>query len=243
MCKAGEYGVQCVWCGAMVSVIIPTLNAAPALGKTLAALVPAAVEGVVKEVVIVDGGSSDDTLRIADDAGARVIVTAPCRGGQLAAGAREARGKWLLFLHGDTVLEPGYIDEVDWFCRLTAPDEPKAAVFRFALDDDRYAARLMEAGVRLRTWALGLPYGDQGLLIGAAAYHRLGGFKPLPLMEDVDLVRRLGRSGITGLPSRAITSAERYRRDGYVRRVVRNVTCLTLFYLGVAPKRIAGIYR
>ncbi len=227
----------------MVSVIIPTLNAAPALGRTLAALVPAAVDGLVRELIIVDGGSGDATARIADEAGAELIVTEPCRGGQLAAGADLAKGQWLLFLHADTVLEPGFIEEIRTFCRRTAPDAPCAAVFRFALDDDRFAARLMEMGVAFRTRILGLPYGDQGLLISARAYHRLGGYKALPLMEDVDLVRRLGRGRITRLRTRAITSAERYRRDGYVRRIARNITCLTLFFLGVAPERIAGIYR
>jgi len=227
----------------MVSVIIPTLNAGPALGRTLAGLVPAAVDGLVRQLIIVDGGSSDETARIADEAGAITIVTDPCRGGQLAAGADAASGRWLLFLHADTVLEPGYIEHVRQYCRRTAPDALGAAVFRFALDDDRFAARVMEAGVRFRTWAFGLPYGDQGLLIGAAAYRQLGGFRPLPLMEDVDLVRRIGRRRITRLPARAITSAARYRRDGYVRRVVRNLTCLTLFFLGVAPERIAKLYR
>ncbi|VAW09998.1 Glycosyl transferase, group 2 family [hydrothermal vent metagenome] len=227
----------------MITVVIPTLNAAPALGRTLAALVPAAVEGLVKEVVIADGGSTDGTASIADAAGARLVATAPGRGGQLAAGADEARGRWLLFLHADTVLEPGYIAEVAAFCRRTAPSEPKAAVFRFALDDDRFAARLLEFGVRFRTGVIGLPYGDQGLLIGADAYRRLGGYKPLPLMEDVELVRRLGRGAITRFATRAVTSAERYRREGYGRRVARNITCLALYFLGVAPRRIAEFYR
>lgn len=227
----------------MISVVIPTLNAAPVLGRTLAALVPAAVEGLVKEVIVADGGSGDGTARIADAAGAILITTPPGRGGQLAAGADEARGRWLLFLHADTVLEPGFIAEARKFCRHSSPSETKAAVFRFALDDDRFAARLLEFGVRFRTGVVGLPYGDQGLLIGAASYRRLGGFKPLPLMEDVELVRRLGRRAITPLRSRAITSAERYRREGYPRRVVRNLTCLALYFLGVAPRRIAEIYR
>lgn len=227
----------------MISVVIPTLNAEPHLARTLAALVPAAIDGLVKEVVVVDGGSSDATLHIADEAGARVVAAPRGRGGQLAAGASEARGEWLLFLHADTVIEDGFEQEVLNFCRRFDPAEPRAGVFRLRFDDDSASARLLEAGVRFRTWALGLPYGDQGLLIGAAAYRRLGGYRPLPLMEDVDLVRRLGRGQLVRFAAHARTSAERYRRDGYARRIVRNLLCLSLYYAGVSPQRIARIYR
>ena len=100
------------------------------------------------------------------------------------------------------------------------PTEDPAAVFRLRLDDGAPAARRL---VAWRTRALGLPYGDQGLLIPSALYRSLGGYGPIPLMEDVDIVRRLGRKRIVLLDADAITSAERYRRAGYLGRSARNL--------------------
>lgn len=228
----------------MISIVIPTLNAESGLAASLSALVTATVEGLVREVIIVDGGSTDRTLSIADQAGARIVTSEPGRGRQLRAGAEAARFGWLLFLHADTVLEPGWEREV-WALveRVEIGERPEtAAAFRFALDDLGFLPRLVEAGVGLRSSAMRLPYGDQGLLIPRRLYDRLGGFRDLPLMEDVDLVRRLGRSRTLILRSRAVTSAVRYRRDGYVPRVARNLTCLGLYYLRVPPQVIARIY-
>jgi hypothetical protein len=117
-----------------------------------------------------------------------------------------------------------------------------AASFQFALDDDGLMPRLIESLVGFRCHVLALPYGDQGLLISRKLYRRLGGFRPLPLMEDVDLVRRIGRRRLRLLRSRAFTSAARYRRDGWVRRPARNLACLSLYYLGVPPAALARFY-
>ena len=115
-------------------------------------------------------------------------------------------------------------------------------MFRFALDDDSRAARRLETLVALRVRLFGLPYGDQGQLIRRDFYQSLGGFRPWPLMEDVDLMRRIGRRRLTVLPSTARTSAKRWRRDGWKRRSLRNLTCLTLYFLGASPQRIARWY-
>jgi hypothetical protein len=119
----------------------------------------------------------------------------------------------------------------------------RAGYFRFALDDEATAARLLEYAVAGRSRLLGLPYGDQGLLIGRGFYESLGGFKRIPLMEDVDMVRRIGRRHLQALDVVALTSAERYRRDGYLRRPLRNLFCLGLYSVGVSPKRIDTLYR
>ena len=228
----------------MISVVIPTLNAETGLAACLSALVPATVDGLVREVIIVDGGSTDRTLKIADQAGARVIGSEPGRGRQLQAGARAARFNWLLFLHADTVLQPGWEHELAAFVeRVEVGLRPEAAaVFRFALDDVGFLPRVVEWGVALRSSLMRLPYGDQGLAIPRRLYDRLGGFRDMPLMEDVDMVRRLGRARTIVLRSEAVTSAIRYRRDGYISRVARNLACLTLFYLRVPPRVIARIY-
>jgi hypothetical protein len=102
--------------------------------------------------------------------------------------------------------------------------------------------RLIERLVGLRCHILALPYGDQGLLISRSLYRRLGGFRPLPLMEDVDLVRRLKRRELVMLQSRAVTSGERYRREGYLARSLRNLGCILLYYLRVPPRVLARLY-
>jgi rSAM/selenodomain-associated transferase 2 len=228
----------------MISVIVPTLNAEGTLVHALAALVPAVVEGVVREAIVVDGGSTDATCAIAEAAGTRLIEAARGRGSQLETGAAAARGEWLLFLHADTVLDPGWAEEAQGFIERVESGRrhEAAAAFRFALDDYGAMPRLAERLVALRCRLFGLPYGDQGLLISRRLYRRLGGFRALPLMEDVDLVRRLKRRELVMLKSRAVTSGARYRREGYLARSLRNLGCILLYYLRVPPRVLARLY-
>jgi rSAM/selenodomain-associated transferase 2 len=228
----------------MISVVIPTLNAESHLARTFSALVPAAVSGLVREVIIADGGSTDRTADIAEEAGATFITAERGRGHQLGAGARLARSRWLLFLHADTVLQPPWEEEAARFMATVDRGErpPAASVFRFALDDSGLAARFLEAAVHCRNLIFNLPYGDQGLLIPRSLYDAVGGFPPLALMEDVAMIRRIGRGRIVRLRAKALTSARRYRRDGYARRMARNLTCLTLFYLNVPARYLVRLY-
>jgi hypothetical protein len=166
------------------------------------------------------------------------------RGIQLAAGAARTRFPWLLFLHADTELEVGWEREAAHFMERveTGRLAPAAAAFRFSLDDIGLAPRLLEALVVLRMALLKLPYGDQGLLIPRPLYNEIGGYTPMPLMEDVDIVRRLGRRRLALLRSRATTSAARYRRDGYLWRTLGNQGCLALYALNVPVSTIARLY-
>lgn len=228
----------------MISVVIPAFNAERTLAPTLAALVPAVVNSVVQEAIIADGGSTDGTMAIVEAAGTRLVEADLGRGSQLEAGAALARGDWLLFLHADTVLEPGWEEEAEAFMeRVENGRRPQAAAaFRFKLDDEGLMPRIVEWFVRVRCFVLKLPYGDQGLLIPRALYNRLGGFRPLPLMEDVDLVRRLKRRELVMLKSRAITNARRYKQDGYLARTLRNLCCIVLYYLRVPTRTLARLY-
>jgi len=221
---------------------MPTLNVAHCLERACAAVAQADGGAITTEIIVADGGSTDGTQRLAREVGARVVDAPRGRGSQLAAGAAVAGGEALLFLHADTVLAAGWAAEAAAFLADRANRE-HAAYFRFALDDDRAAARRIERAVRWRCRLLGLPFGDQGLLIGREFYLALGGFRPLPLMEDVDLVRRIGRRRLVALDVVALTSADRYRRDGFLLRPARNFLCLSLYMLGASPELIARLYR
>lgn len=225
----------------MLSIIIPTLNSHLSLGRTLDAIAAAKSE-IACEVIVADGGSIDQTRFTATKGEAIFLETRRGRGWQLADGAAAAAGDWLLFLHADTRLGAGWTTAVEAF--IADPrNRLRAGYFRFALDDEASAARFLEYAVAGRSRLLGLPYGDQGLLIARGFYQDLGGFKRIPLMEDVDMVRRIGRRRLEALEVVALTSAERYRRDGYLRRPLRNLFCLGLYSVGVSPKRIDAIYR
>jgi rSAM/selenodomain-associated transferase 2 len=218
----------------VLSVVIPTLNAAARLPGALAC-----VAGAADEVVVTDGGSTDATVPLAHASGARVVTAMRGRGPQLAAGVAAATGDWLLLLHADTVLAPGWPAAA----RAVMVEHPgRAAYFRFALASGDRRARRLERLVALRCRVLALPYGDQGLLLSRALWHAVGGIRALPLMEDVDLVRRLGRRRLLALDVAAVTSAERWERDGWYRRSARNVLCLALYLTGVPPAVIARLY-
>lgn len=224
-----------------LSVIIPTLDAAATLPATLAALEPARADGLLREVLVVDGGSADATAGIAATWGARVLDAPRGRGPQLSAAGAAAAGEWLLFLHADTRLAPGWVAAARAFMAQPGSEE-RAAAFRLALDDTDPRARRIERLANWRGHAWGLPYGDQGLLIARAFYRDLGGYQPLPLMEDVDLARRIGRRRIVHLEAEAMTSAARYRRDGWWLRPLRNLALLGLYYLGAPPGLLKRLY-
>jgi rSAM/selenodomain-associated transferase 2 len=217
----------------LISVVIPALNAADWIGPCLVAVSEA------DERVVVDGGSIDGTPAIAVRNGARIVSAPRGRGGQLAAGAAAATGDWLLFLHADTLLAPGWRTAAD---RHIERQRGKAACFRFRLDAREWQARLVEAGVALRVRLLALPYGDQGLLISRRLYDEIGGYRPVPLMEDVDLVRRIGGPRLERLGVAALTSPERWRQDGWLRRSLRNLVCLVLYRSGMSAERVARLY-
>jgi len=223
----------------MLSIIIPTLNDGHRLAATLQRL--SAYEDP-REIIISDGGSTDQTFALTAKAGGKFYMAPTGRGQQLAMGADVSVGDWMLFLHADTKLGPGWVTAVNRF--MENPDNRfRAGYFMFALDDPAPRARRLEQMVAWRCRTFSLPYGDQGLLISRAMYERLGGFSAIPLMEDVDLIRRIQNHRLECLPALAITSAQRYQQDGYVIRPLKNLLCLALFMVGVSPRIINDFYR
>lgn len=216
-----------------MNVVIPTWNAAATLTGTLDSLAEAGAR-----VIVADAGSPDGTAVLARALGAEVVLAPKGRGAQLAAGAAAAAGEWLLFLHADTRLEAGWSHAARAFMAGPAG----AAHFTFALDEDSPAARRLERAVAWRCRQFFLPYGDQGLLIHRTIYDAMGGFQPLPLMEDVDLIRRLRPLRPVALTPRAVTSAEKWRRHGFLRRSAKNLSILTLYFAGVPPHWLARLY-
>lgn len=211
-----------------ISVILPALNEARALPGTLEALRRA---GPDLEVLVVDGGSADGTRDLARAfPEARFLLSGRGRGLQMNAGAAEATGEILWFLHADTRVTARGVRRMRE--RLRDPAVPGGA-FRFALDSPRFRYRCLELGVRLRACLLGLPYGDQAIFVRREVFRRLGGFPDWPALEDLDLVRRLRREGRLALLNEpALTSARRWEKDGFLPATARNLRLLAGYWLG-----------
>ncbi len=224
---------------APLSIILPTLDAAPVLPGAFAALMEGLAAGLIREVIVSDGGSRDATGKIARAAGARLLTGAPGRGGQLRRGAQAAGGDWLLFLHADSWLAPGWAEAVATHMQR-APD--RAAAFRLTFRASGPGARLTAGWANLRARLFHLPYGDQGLLIPRALYEQIGGFADIPLMEDVAMARRLGRR-LCLLDHPISTDAGRYLAEGWLRRGARNWLTLARYLAGTDPERLARRYQ
>ena len=225
----------------MLSVIIPVLDPDQRFIAVLDA-VDRELSGLGADIIISSAGMSPDIAAICADRGAKVIDAPKGRGQQLALGAASARQPWLLFLHADTILLPGSGSLLAVFL-MDPVNEGRAGWFRLAFDDDGTGAQRVARLANWRSRRLGLPYGDQSLFLSRALYDSVGGYEHLPLMEDVDLVRRLGRHRLVELNGDVETSAERYRDGGYWLRPIRNLSCLGLYLCGAPMAWIERIYR
>ena len=216
----------------LISIVIPVFRDAEALSRTLDAM---DFDGAEVIVAAAEGDASLAALRAAQSD--VIWVTAPRgRARQMNAGAAVARGDWLLFLHADTCLRPGWRAAVD---RADADAAINLGCFRFALDSPSPAARLIEIGVRIRVRLFGLPYGDQALFVRREAFAALRGYSDLPIMEDVDLVGRLRETGRLYVASeQAVTSARRWEEDGWLRRTARHLRLIVRYFAGVHPERL-----
>ena len=223
----------------LVTIVIPVLNDTTALTSLLATL---PVDPSV-QVVVVDGGEEDDPAWDAlheRHPGVEWIRSARGRGVQMNFGATRARGRWLVFLHADTRLGTGWLDVLR---RLDDRPSIVGGSFRFALDSVAHWARWIERGVWLRVRLFDLAYGDQALFARRAVFEELRGYRDMPLMEDVDFIRRLRRKGrLEHADVPALTSARRWERDGWVTRTVENAALTLLFLAGWSPAALARRY-
>ena len=220
-----------------LSVVVPVRNEAQGLPALLAALQGA--PELVAEVLVVDGGSGDASRTIAQLAGARLLRRTGGRGAQIAAGVAAASAPWLLLLHGDAALPEGWAGAV----QRALARRPGAWYFELAIADSHPGLRLVEALVALRSRWRQLPYGDQGLLLPAALLARCGGVKPLPLMEDLELVERLGRhTRLRSLGQGLRVDGRRWRRLGVWRTAAENGRLRRAWRQGASPEELARRY-
>lgn len=222
---------------ALVSVVIPTLNSHDELAGCLPSLSEGLSAGLIRELIISDGGSADGTLALADEAGAIVVSGSRSRGGQLRRGCAQAQGAWLLVLHADTILIEGWTADVIQLIESGAG----AGYFRLGFRAKGIAPKIVAGWANLRSKLLGLPYGDQGLLIRRSVYEGAGGYPDIPLMEDVALMRALPAKP-QAMQARAWTSADKYQRQGWVKRGTLNLLMLLRYLLGAKPETLAREY-
>jgi rSAM/selenodomain-associated transferase 2/rSAM/selenodomain-associated transferase 1 len=220
-----------------LSVIIPALNEAGQITRTVSALSKTAAA----ELIVVDGGSSDATAAIAAAAGARVLRSQPPRAVQMNAGAAAACGDILVFLHADTRLPDDVAHQVT--STLAAPGVC-AGAFHLHIDATAPGLRLIERAANWRAHFLQLPYGDQALFMPMGTFWDLAGFRPLAIMEDFEMVRRLKRRGRVALaPGCAATSARRWQQQGVLKTWILNQWLIAAYHLGVPTDRLARWYR
>ena len=219
-----------------VSIIIPALNEA----DYIASAIRSALAAAPLEVIVVDGGSTDQTVSIAKEFSCRVLQCQNGRAAQQNYGAQHAQGKVFLFLHADSRLAPACIRQIH---DVIVNDRVSGGGFGHRIEADGRLFRMIEWGNALRVRWLGIPYGDQGIFVRREVFQELGGFPDVPLMEDVLLMRKVRRLGrVVLLPGPLLTSARRWQKFGPVRQTIRNWVLLSALRFGVSPNRLAHFY-
>ncbi|MCY4195538.1 MAG: TIGR04283 family arsenosugar biosynthesis glycosyltransferase [Rhodobacteraceae bacterium] len=221
-----------------LSVIIPTVNARHVLAHSAAALMVGNQDGLIRELIISDGESDDDISALATALGANFLTCKRGRGNQLHAAAQAAHGDWFLFIHADTALGGNWPDIV----RQHIATRTDAGFFRLQFSARGFAPAWIAGWANFRSRYLGLPYGDQGLLISRDLYFRIGGYPLIPLMEDIAIARKL-RGQLRMLDCPAVTNPARYVAEGWFNRGLGNLILSARYFLGEKPEKLAVHYR
>lgn len=220
-----------------ISIIISVLNEARNISRTLEIL----KNKPNIEVIVVDGGSEDETVFIAQSFGVKVISTFPGRASQMNTGAAVATGNILLFLHGDTCLPANF--EILITAALAKPKIVGGA-FKLGIDAKIRGRIIVEKMVNWRSRLFSLPYGDQAIFLKSTIFHQLGGFPNLPLMEDFEFILQLRRLGkIEIVPMAVLTSGRRWEKLGIIRTTLINQLIIIGYLLGISPLKLASWYR
>lgn len=223
-----------------LSVIIPVLNEGPGISDALSRVQALAGDRSL-ELIIVDGDPTGSTVRAIPDGSAKKLVTERGRARQMNAGASLASGRVLLFLHADSILPNNAVQLI-----FSVMDDEKtgAGAFALAIASKRAIFRITERYVALRTRLTGIPFGDQAIFLRREYFNKLGGYSDIPLMEDVDLMKRIRKRGdrIAILSEKVLTSARRWEREGILYCTCRNWLLQILYSFGVSPKRLARWY-
>ncbi len=219
-----------------ISIIIPTLNEAKVLGKTLSSL----KKWTSLEIIVADGGSVDQTVSLAKKSGARVISCLSGRGVQLNRGAEVASHEILLFLHCDTILPEDFQSHID---DILSQTDNVAGAFQLTIDNPAIIYRLIEWGVRFRSANLKMIYGDQAIFVNRELFFKIGGFPEQPLLEDVTLIKKLKRQGQVAIaPASVSTSARRWESKGVLKTTLINQLILMGYFSGISPEKLARFY-
>jgi rSAM/selenodomain-associated transferase 2 len=225
-----------------ISIVIPVLHEVAPLRQTLGQFARLSPDESPHEIIVVDGDRNGSTIGSINMAGIVTATSPPGRAIQMNRGAALASGEILLFLHADTLLPAGGLSEIS----AATGDTPTAwGAFDLGIDSNRPIFRLIEAAIRLRTRITRIPYGDQALFLTRPLFESVGGFPEIPIMEDVELARKLHRlkAVMRILPEKVRTSPRRWETEGLAYCTLRNWLLITALYLGVSPDTLSKYYR